>query len=489
MSDLGQSHRQAEPGDEAAQGLVRRRRAAEQAGDLPLALAVHRLVPPHHRRQRQAGGDAVRHPARAAQDVAQAVARPHRHAGPAAHHRQPRRLLAGRARREVAGVAPDGRQAFGQHPHGLPRHRVREGLRGARAPALRRVVHGADAGGEEEVRRRFQCRRRVQHHRFRHHEGSTSRCLRPAARSVTPACGANSAADSVVGTATMRGTGGARRPGRSGVCRASPRQREGRRAPSARAKRPGRPPWRRRSPSRRRPPRPGPPAPRPGAARAPRRPPPGCARAWRRGRRRAAARSPRGRQRRCGRPPGSAWSPAPPARRPRAPAAAPPPPGRRGARAPAPAIGAGRASFDARPGGAHHLGPEGDLAPDEGVELLGRGGGQGLQALLRQALLHGGLDDDACGRLEQPGAHRRGQAGRPPQPPPAPDVEGRQSRLPPSPARPGSRATPRASSGRARADARRAPAAVPPAASRSGCARRPPAPLARTARRRGKARG
>ena len=37
--------------------------------------------------------------------------------------------------------------------------------------------------------------------------GSTSRCLRPAARSVTPACGANSAADSVVGTATMRGTG------------------------------------------------------------------------------------------------------------------------------------------------------------------------------------------------------------------------------------------------------------------------------------------
>ncbi len=70
---------------------------------------------------------------------------------------------------QVAGVAPDARSAFGQHPHRLAYRHPRR-ARGARAPAFDRVIDGADAGGEEEVHRRLQCRRGVEDHRFRHHE-------------------------------------------------------------------------------------------------------------------------------------------------------------------------------------------------------------------------------------------------------------------------------------------------------------------------------
>src|SRR5579871_1231427 len=79
--DVAERSRHAEPADqliERVAGVLAR--LTHSGRDLRLARGVDRLVPAHHRRQHHATGVAVRHVEPAAEDVADAVARAHRHA-------------------------------------------------------------------------------------------------------------------------------------------------------------------------------------------------------------------------------------------------------------------------------------------------------------------------------------------------------------------------------------------------------------------------
>ena len=80
-ANLAQAARQAEAADEVVEhvGGVRAR-MSHRGGDQRLPLGIGLIVPAHHEGQHDAGGVAMRHVVDGAEHIADAVARPHRHA-------------------------------------------------------------------------------------------------------------------------------------------------------------------------------------------------------------------------------------------------------------------------------------------------------------------------------------------------------------------------------------------------------------------------
>ena len=99
-----------------------------------------------------------------AQHIADAVARPHRHARRERGHRQPRTHLAVEPGLDVRRVRLHPREALRQQREAPERLRVPVSVRLAGTDSFDAMVHGAHTGREEQPFRRMHRRRRVEDH-------------------------------------------------------------------------------------------------------------------------------------------------------------------------------------------------------------------------------------------------------------------------------------------------------------------------------------
>ena len=142
---------QAEIGDEFGE-LVRRRHVdlAQRVRHQGLAGGVLRVVEAHDMRQHDAGGIAMRHSRGAAQHMADAMAGAQRNAGGNPGHRQPGADLTIQPCRQVLWIFLHPAQPRRQQPQRVHGGGIGERLRRDRAQRLRGMIHGTDAGGQEQ---------------------------------------------------------------------------------------------------------------------------------------------------------------------------------------------------------------------------------------------------------------------------------------------------------------------------------------------------